>query len=41
MITKNDLFNKRVFYLSVEEGIDYTAFKKGNIYNSRGIYLFG
>jgi hypothetical protein len=39
-IIRNDIFDKRVCYLSVEEGIDYTAFKKANVYYSKGVYLF-
>jgi hypothetical protein len=41
LITNNYIFNKRVFYLSQEDGIDFTSFKKANIYCSRGVYLLG
>ena len=41
MITKNEILERSIFYLSVEEGIDYVAFKKAALHNCKAVYFFG
>ena len=31
-LTKNDLIENRIYYLSAEEGLDYIAFKKASLH---------
>lgn len=39
MLIKNTIFHKKIYYLSVEDGIDSVAYKKANLIKAKAVYF--
>jgi len=39
-LIKHEVLDKKLYYLSVEKGIDVQAFRKANIKNCKAVYFF-